>query len=171
MSDHTRPLEPGRCLLDRVEEFLAENPAPPRSNRRASAARHTRKCGVCRPPEREAIEADYLNFRSPDRIARDCGIADHSSVYRHVHAAGLAAKRKAPLRRVLESIIEQAETVRPTGTEVIRAVYMYTQINGAGEWVGSPGRRSGEAWGINPPSLSPPAGPDRSHPSRSLRRS
>jgi hypothetical protein len=106
--------------------------------RRASVDRHERKCGVCRHPEREAIEQDYLDWRSPETIARDYGIADHSSIYRHIRATGLRAKRNAPARRMLESIFERGVTGPITGSTIIRAVWAYTHLNDSGEWVEPP---------------------------------
>lgn len=99
-------------------------------------SRHARKCTVCRHPERDAIEQDFFRWRSPDQIAQDYGIADHSSVYRHVHATGLFARRRANLRLALEPLIERAATVRVTAASIVSAVRVYAQINDAGEWIG-----------------------------------
>ena len=49
--------------------------APPKRQHRAAIARHQRKCSVCQHPERESIEKEYLDWRSPQKIARDYGIA------------------------------------------------------------------------------------------------
>jgi hypothetical protein len=99
-------------------------------------SRHSRKCNVCCHPDRDAIEQAFLRWRSPDQIALDYGIADHSSVYRHVHATGLFARRRATLRLALEPLIEQACEVRVTAGAIVSAVRLYAQINDAGEWVG-----------------------------------
>lgn len=124
---------------------------------RASSAhrrdsRHARKCNVCRHPDRDAIEQDFLRWRSPDQIAEDYGIADHSSVYRHVHATGLFARRRATLRLALEPLIEQAATVRVTAAAIVSAIRVYAHINDSGEWIDSSqaASRSSASSGIRP---------------------
>ena len=101
-------------------------------------ARHRRKCAVCRHPHRDLIEQDYLHWRSPDAIAAEHHIADHSSVYRHAHATGLFARRRARVRSALANIIEKSSHVKPTAHAVISAVIAYTHINANGEWVEPP---------------------------------
>jgi hypothetical protein len=75
-----------RTALERALEWLSEHsdtPAPrafarsARKDRRRPGAggRHGRKCKVCRHPDRDAIERDFLRWHSPDRIAEDYGIA------------------------------------------------------------------------------------------------
>ncbi len=109
---------------------------PRSSNPRPRDSRHSRKCNVCRHPDRGAIEQAFLRWRSPDQIALDYGIADHSSVYRHVHASGLFARRRATLRLALEPLIERACEVRVTAANIVSAVRLYAQLNDSGEWVG-----------------------------------
>jgi hypothetical protein len=102
---------------------------------RKNLRRHARKCNVCRHPDRGAIDQDFLRWRSPDAIAKDYGVADHSSVYRHAHAVGLFDRRAQTVRLALHPIIEQAMTVRVNADSVIRAVIAYTHINPAGQWI------------------------------------
>jgi hypothetical protein len=99
---------------------------------------HTRRCNVCRHPNRKAIEHEFLRWRSPDQIAREYGIPDHSSIYRHVHATGIFARRRKAVRVALESVIECAEIVKVTAASVIKAVHAYTHINEFGEWIKHP---------------------------------
>jgi hypothetical protein len=102
--------------------------------RRASAARHARKCTVCHHKDREFIDQDYLRWLSPKKIAREYAISHHSVVYRHADATGLRAQRRASLRATLENFIEQAEDVRATAGSVVAAVRLYAQINDQGQW-------------------------------------
>ena len=51
--------------------------------RRADLERHSRKCTICRHPDRDAIEHDFLHWCHPVDIAEEFGLADHSSIYRH----------------------------------------------------------------------------------------
>lgn len=119
---------------------LSGHSAPLLSKKQPAAIdRHKRKCSVCRHPEREAIEQDYIDWHSPEAIARDYGIADHSSVYRHVHALGLRHKRLSPARSALERIIERAADAKNiTGDTIIRAVWAYAHIDDSGQWIDPP---------------------------------
>jgi hypothetical protein len=121
--DHPRQPEPGR-------------PYTPKA--RAAMGPHTRRCNVCRHPHRKDIEQEFLRWRSPDRIAEHYKIADHSSIYRHVHATGIFARRRKFVRAALEPIIECAEYVKVTASSLVKAVYAYAHINENGEWVNHP---------------------------------
>jgi hypothetical protein len=112
--------------------------SPCAARRRAALSRHARKCAVCRHPERAAIEQEYLHWRSPERLAQDYHIRDHSSVYRHVHATGLSTRRRGNFRYVLGHIIEQVSRVKPTARDVVNAVIACTHINDAGQWIDPP---------------------------------
>jgi len=108
----TRDHEPAR-----VEPRGGLHAMPTRSH----LPRHTRRCRVCAHPDRAAIEQDFLRWRSPEKLARDYGIADHSSIYRHVHATGLYARRQQTIRAALESILERADGCESPDLEVVRA--------------------------------------------------
>src|SRR5580704_7155057 len=107
---------------------------------RASLARHSRKCSVCHHPDREFIDADYLRWLSPKKIASQYKISHHSVVYRHTDATGLRTQRRASLRATLEHFIEQADNVRVTAHSVVSAVRLYSQINDQGQYTPSPRR-------------------------------
>jgi hypothetical protein len=89
-------------------------------------------------PNRKDIEQEFLRWRSPDRIAQDYKIPDHSSIYRHVHATGIFARRRKAVRAALEPIIECAEFVRVTASSLVKAIYAHTHINENGEWINHP---------------------------------
>ena len=76
-----------------------------------------------------------MSWRSPAVIARDFGLADRTSVYRHAHALGLFEKRKRNIRAALERIIEKAGEVDVTASAVVAAVQAYSKINAAGQWI------------------------------------
>jgi hypothetical protein len=130
-------------ILDWVNQ--PESAAPPQpgartksssaKRRRAAAARHSRKCSACRHADRAAIDQDFLGWHSPDRIAKDYGIADHSSIYRHAHATGLFNKRANTIRIALAPLIERADTVEVAADVIVRAVYVVTHLNDDGKWV------------------------------------
>jgi hypothetical protein len=62
------------------------------------------------------------------------------ALYRHAAATGLTALRKSTLHSVLDSIIEQAETVQVTGSTILRAMRAYSCLTKNGDWVDLPKR-------------------------------
>ncbi|HUJ30171.1 MAG TPA: hypothetical protein VLY23_02745 [Candidatus Acidoferrum sp.] len=131
---------PDEGAVEPSDPTPAQGPGRPavRHSRRAAPGRHSRKCSVCKHPDRDAIEQEYLRWRSPDEIAKAYGVADHSSIYRHAHATGLLARRRTTMRLVLEPIIEQAAVVRVTANAIVNAVRAYARINDQGEWTNPP---------------------------------
>jgi hypothetical protein len=101
-----------------------------RSEESRPSSRHGRKCSICRRKDRKAIEDAYLRWRDPESIVSEFRLAHHSTIYRHAHATGLAAQRKANLYTALEYIIEKAESVKPTASEVINAIRICAQLDG-----------------------------------------
>ncbi len=101
-------------------------------------ARHQTRCNVCRHPDREAIEHDYLEWRSPTEIAIDYDISDRTSIYRHALATGLFLRRRRTFRGALERIMERAEEAEVTAASVVLAVRAYARINDDGKWVEPP---------------------------------
>jgi len=107
--------------------------------RRRSLERHSRRCIVCNHPDRETIEQAFLNWQSPEKIAREYGIANHASIYRHAHAMKLFSRRCAHYRSELENIIEQAGSTKyVTGKDILNAIFAVARLNGDGSWVNPP---------------------------------
>jgi hypothetical protein len=135
-----RPKRPRRARAADQPDY-PQQPAPGRPSEprvRAKMGPHTRRCNVCRHPHRKEIEQEFLRWRSPDRIAQDYKIPDHSSIYRHVHATGIFARRRKAVRASLEPIIECAEFVKVTASSLIKAIHAFTHITEDGEWVNHP---------------------------------
>jgi hypothetical protein len=102
-------------------------------------ARHARRCSVCSHPDRDAIEGDFIRWRSPELIAKDYKIPDRASIYRHVHSTGLFAWRKRELARVLEGILESSEHLPLESADVIiRAARIYSHLDEQGNWFDPP---------------------------------
>jgi hypothetical protein len=98
-------------------------------------ARHAQRCAVCSHPDRDAIEADFIRWRSPQIIAREYGLSDRASVYRHAHSTGLFRWRRRELGRVLEGILESAEHIPLEFSDVIiRAARIYAHLDESGNW-------------------------------------
>jgi hypothetical protein len=99
--------------------------------------RHSRRCCVCSHPDRDAIEGDFVRWRSPKTIAEDYHLSDRSSFYRHAHATGLFARRRREFARVLEDILECVEhsTLEETADVIIRAARVYAHLDENGNWI------------------------------------
>jgi hypothetical protein len=99
--------------------------------------RHRRRCCICSHPDRDAIEGDFIRWRSPGNIAKNYKIANPSSLYRHAHSTGLFARRRREFSRVLEDILEMVEesTLDETADVIIRAARLYSRLDENGNWV------------------------------------
>ena len=97
--------------------------------------RHAAECKICAHPQRDEIEQDFVSWRSPASIAKQYGLRNRSSVYRHAHALGLFAKRQRNVRAALEKILERAGEVEVTASAVVAAAQAYSKINASGQWV------------------------------------
>jgi hypothetical protein len=102
--------------------------------------RHQRRCKVCHHPDRDMIEQEFLRWSSPCEISEQFDLGDASSIYRHAHAFGLFARRRLNIRCVAEQILEGADSVKPTGNSVLRALRAFTQITDDGQWIEPPKR-------------------------------
>lgn len=122
-------------------EPLAD-PAPLQKKRRAPMARHQRKCTVCHHPQRMEIEQDYLRWGSPATIARAYGLSGPTAIYRHVHATGIFARRRARLRLALDPLIEQVAEVNITAHAIISAIKTSFDFQNARKCIGRPGTRT-----------------------------
>jgi hypothetical protein len=103
--------------------------------KKLSLGRHRRACSMCAHPECPEIEAAFVSWRSPADIAKEFGLADRATVYRHAHAFGLFEKRQRNVRAALEHIIEQAAKVEVTASAVVAAIQAYAKLNSNGQWV------------------------------------
>ena len=95
--------------------------------------RHRRFCAVCHHPDREAIEEEFLHWRSPVDISTDYEIENYSSIYRHAHAFGLFARRRCNLRSAVERMIERGDQARVTANTLLRAIRTYSQMTDDGQ--------------------------------------
>lgn len=102
---------------------------PPVSN-----GRHEFRCTICPHEERESIEAAFVGWQSPVKIASDYKIS-RDSIYRHAKATGLSEKRRKNVRAALERIIEKAGEVEVNANAVVAAITAYAKINARGELV------------------------------------
>jgi hypothetical protein len=101
-------------------------------------SQHQRRCTICHHPDRESIEEAFLQWRSPHHMLGEFKITDRTTIYRHAHALGLFAQRRRNLRAALENVIEESETIHPTGSELIAAVRAMTCLKDSGDWIEPP---------------------------------
>ena len=131
--------------LDAQLEGDSPSPKKSRSSHNQSKsesplARHTRKCSICKHPDREAIEDDFINWRSEETICYEFSLSSRSSIYRHAAATGLLKRRRLNLRGVCERIIERAEEAPPSAAAILRALRIFAHITEDGEWREPPKR-------------------------------
>ena len=112
------------------------------ATRRSSAAlaRHIRKCAICRHPQREQIEDDFIRWYDPWTIVEDYELPSRSCLYRHVEARGLLARRRRNLRGVAERILENVDSAVITANAVLHAMRLFAHITEDGQWLELPKR-------------------------------
>jgi hypothetical protein len=98
-------------------------------------SRHARTCKVCNHPRRTEIEDDFVRWKNPANIAREYGLRDRASVYRHARATKLFFKRARNVRAALERFIEQSDSVKVDAGAVTRAIALYARMNAQGQLV------------------------------------
>ena len=99
-----------------------------------SLTHHAARCSICNHPDRDEIEQGFLHWESPTRLAHEFNLGHRRAVYRHARALGLFKRRVAHSRRILEFIMEKAESVTPTADSIIRAVRAYACLSEDGRW-------------------------------------
>ena len=96
--------------------------------------RHAAHCSVCSHAEVEAIEAKFLQWKSPRSLESRYGLPQ-TSVYRHAKAFNLYEKRQGNVLDVLERIIEKGVSELPelTASNLIEAIKTHAKLTG--QWV------------------------------------
>ena len=109
------------------------------ANRGAALERHARKCTICRHPEREDIEDEFLHWHFPNAIAVSFQLGDERVVYRHARATGLMARRRDNCQAALDRIVEHADALRSVKADsIIRAIRAYSCLTESGRWIERP---------------------------------
>ncbi len=102
--------------------------------------RHARLCLICRHPDRDHIDFDFVHWGRPETIVREYHLRNRKTLYRHARATGLYFLRSRNIRSALDHVIERISDTPVNTDAAIRAVRMYAHINDAGAWV-EPTRR------------------------------
>jgi hypothetical protein len=99
---------------------------------------HSRKCVICRHPDRAAIEEEFVYWGGVWDIARIYQLGDYRSLYRHAHATGLTLRRRENLHSVLDIFLEKARGANMSGDSILRAIRAYSCVAHMGRWVDPP---------------------------------
>jgi hypothetical protein len=117
-----------------------KRPLPRRSSKppKMNVRKHESHCSICRHPDREAIEEEFIHWFSPRATAEDYDI-DVRAIYRHAHACNLFTVRNRKIRFVLSHSLERAEhAAPPTAGDLNRMVRTFTRLTDDGEWIEPP---------------------------------
>lgn len=96
---------------------------------------HSQGCGICRHPQREAIEAAFLDWVPQTQIAKDFKLSDRQVVRRHARAMHLFRKRDANVRSALSSFIERGARLKPTAQAFVAACTALSKLDAEGRTV------------------------------------
>src|SRR5271155_2451481 len=99
---------------------------------------HSRKCVICRHPDRAAIEEEFVHWGGVGDIARIYHLGDSRSVYRPAPATGLTLRRRENLHSVLDIFLEKARGAKMSGDSILRAIRAYSCVDSLGRWVDPP---------------------------------
>lgn len=99
-----------------------------------SVERHSRKCQICRHPDRESIEEDFIVWSTPRSLSVAYGIPE-MALYRHAHAVGLFGLRRESMRLSLDRVLERGPGAPVTGDMIIRAVKAQACLTDDNHWV------------------------------------
>jgi hypothetical protein len=91
-------------------------------NRPIGFLHHQRQCSICDHSLREDIEQDFLDWWSAKSIVDGYALGHVSALYRHAHATGLFARRRALRIFALERIIERVCDVDVTAFSIVMAM-------------------------------------------------
>jgi hypothetical protein len=130
------PRRPSPLARQKQSASTAARSLAPRRPRRepTDLERHARKCLICKHPDREDIDQEFLSWHHPDDIADDFDLPETRYLYRHARATGLLDLRRMNVRSALEHLIEESNRVQPQAETIVRAIRAYTRINARGEW-------------------------------------
>ncbi len=101
--------------------------------------RHQRKCAVCRHPNREEIEEEFIHWHDVWYLAKDYNIQDYRSIYRHARVFGLIERRRENRRYMLDRVLESFPS-KATAYSVIQALRAYSCLTDDNRWVEPPTR-------------------------------
>ncbi|MGB8802709.1 MAG: hypothetical protein WCC97_18675 [Candidatus Acidiferrales bacterium] len=96
---------------------------------------HSQSCRICRHPQREQIEAAFLDWIPMVQIAKDFKLTDRQVVRRHARAMHLFKKRDANVRSALSAFIERGARLRPNPASFVAACTALSKLDAEGRTV------------------------------------
>ena len=112
------------------------NPAP------ADPERHARKCAICRHKDRHAIDAAFIHWHRPARLAGVFNIKERG-IYRHAHALSLFAARRKRIPHAVQFLIKCSAT-EPRPADILRATLIHACASSPGRYLNPPRPRTVE---------------------------
>jgi len=108
-------------MNQQISTALAELPNFPMAATKPSAA-HSRRCSVCRHPDRIWIELKFIEWHSPTRIAEQFNLYDRDCIYHHAHATNLYQLRLRNILCIYQHILERAFETPITSHGIMLAI-------------------------------------------------
>jgi hypothetical protein len=102
---------------------------------RGTETRHSRLCRICRSPDRESIERDYVSWERAADICKNYSVRSQTTLYVHVRALRLNEQRAANIRGFLSRFLERGINLKPTAASVIAACTILSKLDAAGKLV------------------------------------
>ncbi|MFY9560122.1 MAG: hypothetical protein WAQ52_07800 [Terriglobales bacterium] len=96
--------------------------------------RHEAQCSICKHPNREEIEREFVGWGSPAKIAKTYSL-QRDTVYRHARACDLFEPRGRNVKAALGRMIERVCDVPINASAIVAAIGAYSKINANGQWV------------------------------------
>jgi hypothetical protein len=96
--------------------------------------RHQRKCAVCRHPDRDEIEEEFIHWHDVWHLAKKYNIQDYRSIYRHARVFGLIERRRENRRYMLDRVLESFPS-STNANSVIQAIRAYSCLTDDNRWV------------------------------------
>jgi len=93
-----------------------------------SLGRHQAQCSICKHPRREEIDEAWVAWGYTGQIAKDFDVS-RDSIYRHAHATGLFAKRRANFKIICEKVLERVDRTPFNGSNVMSMFNLYVKLN------------------------------------------
>lgn len=112
-----------------------------RKRKKRNPLLHAQQCQICRSPDRERIEQEYIAWLSPSKICKRYFLKSRTTLYRHAQALELTERRDSNIRGFLRSVIDRGQNVKLTATAVMQAVVILTKLDADNRWVDVSQRR------------------------------
>jgi hypothetical protein len=108
-------------MNQQLSASLADLPGFPMAATKPAPA-HSRRCSVCRHPDRVWIELKFIEWHSPARIAEQFDLYDPDCIYHHAHATNLFELRRRNILCIYERLLERISETRVTHHGIMLAI-------------------------------------------------